>query len=134
MVFTAERSCGWTAGSVNKAARPANFTALWYDAANPGWGISLSHRGDTIFGVLFSYDAQNRASWWSMSNGARQADGSFAGTLYRISGAGLLTVGNMSLSFTGANSGVLTYEADGERATRTIGRMVFAPLLSDCGG
>ena len=134
LVFTAKRSCGWTAGGVNKAAGEANFTALWYDAAQPGWGISLSHRGDTIFGVLFSYDAQNRAVWWSMSNGARQADGSFAGTLYRISGSGLLTVGTMALSFTSAGSGVMTYEADGERVTRPIGRNVFAALVSDCGG
>ena len=132
-VFTADRTCGWSATRSQKAARDANFTSLWYEAAQPGWGVALSHRGDTIFGVLFSYDAQNKASWSAMSSGRRQADGSFAGTLYRISANGVLTVGDMSLAFTNANEGVLKYLADGVPVTRAIGRQVFAPLASDCG-
>lgn len=130
----ADRTCRWTVDASPKAAATANHTSLWFDPTQPGWGVAVSHRGDTIFGVLFSYDAQNSASWAAMSDGGKQADGSFAGTLYRSAAGGLRPSGTMGLSFATSEEATLTYDDDGAKATRSMRRMLFAPVVSDCSG
>lgn len=130
--FGARRTCGWRVGASDRAPGGENFTSLWFDPAQPGWGLALSHQGEAMFGVLFAYDGENRASWDAMSNGERQSDGSYAGALYRVGSKAVSSVGAMSLSFKSANTATLTYQADAAQVTRSISRQLFAPLVSDC--
>ena len=37
-----------------------------------------------MFATLFIYDQTSRDTWFVMTNGAKQADGSFLGDLYRV--------------------------------------------------
>ena len=34
-----------------------DYSALWWNPNEPGWGVSLSHQSSTIFAVFFTYDA-----------------------------------------------------------------------------
>lgn len=130
-VFATGRSCGWAVGAAKSAGAKANFTSLWFDAADPGWGLAVSHQGNTVFGVIFTYEADGRPTWAVMSNGSRRGDAAFGGTLYRVGpGASLPSVGSMSLAF--GDTTTLTYSMDGVQATRGIQRQTFAPLVSDC--
>jgi hypothetical protein len=131
-VFAAERTCGWAVGAAKAKGARENFTSLWFDAADPGWGIAVSHQGSTVFGVLFTYAADGEPTWAAMSNGIPRGDGAFAGALYRVGpGTSFDVVGTMSLGFGDATR--LTYSLDGYEVTRGIQRQTFAPLVSDCG-
>ncbi len=47
----------------------SNYTALWWNAAESGWGINLNHQGNIVFGTLFTYDAIGAPLWLVMSDG-----------------------------------------------------------------
>jgi hypothetical protein len=130
----AERKCRWSTDVSARDAATSNFTSLWFDPAQPGWGVALSHRADTMFGVVFTYDAQDRASWAVMSNGLRQADGSVAGALYRTGGKAVTSSGTMTLQFHTGNAATLSYVLDGNQMTRSIVRQFFSAPVSDCSG
>jgi hypothetical protein len=127
-------TCGWTLASAAKSAgAKANFTSLWWDPEEPGWGLAVSHQGSTTFGTLFTYDNRNNPIWMVMSNGAQKSSGAFGGPLYRASRRNIQQAGAMSLTFDSADSGTVTYGMDGMEVQRRIVRMHFAPLVSSCG-
>jgi len=125
----------------------ANYTDLWWAApagSESGWGINLDHQGNVIFATLFDYDTDGSPMWLVMSDGERQADGSYFGTLYRTTGpafnaqpfspAGVVntSVGTMRVSFSGPNQGTLTYSVNGAQVTKAITRQQFSTMPT-CG-
>ena len=114
----------------------ANYTDLWWNPAEPGWGINVNHQGNILFATLFTYDRSGAPMWLVMSNGAKQADGSYSGALYRATGTlvgaatfgpvSLTPVGTMTLAFPTTFSGTLTYTVDGARVTKSINRQLFS--------
>lgn len=113
-----------------------NYSDLWSNPAEAGWGLNINHQGNVLFGSLFTYDASGAPTWLVMSEGARQADGSFLGTLHRGTGpafnttpwraATLNVVGTMRITFAGADSGTLTYNFEGSTVTKQISRFSFS--------
>jgi lysyl endopeptidase len=114
-----------------------NFTDLWWNASESGWGLNINHQGNTLFGTLFTYDASHAPMWLVMSNGAKQADGSYQGDLFRVQGtpfnapawappSATTAVGTMRLVFTSNNTATLTYSVDGTTVTKAITRQVFS--------
>ena len=68
-------------------AASTNYTALWWNPSESGWGINFDHQGDILFGTLFTYDASGNPLWLVMSDGARQAGTqTFTGALYQTTG------------------------------------------------
>lgn len=116
-----------------------NRTALWWNPSEPGWGLNVNHQGNTIFATLFTYDASG-PTWLFMSAGARQADGSYLGTLYRAQGPafnaspfGAVTTtaaGTMRLAFSGNNALALAYSIDGVQVAKSLVRQEFGTLAS----
>ncbi len=115
-----------------------NYTDLWWDANQSGWGVNVNHQGDVLFATLFTYDLDGQPMWLIMSHGDRQIDGSWMGTLYRTRGPAFNTapwptdsivydvVGNMRFAFSGANAGTLVYSVNGSELTKNITRLPFA--------
>jgi hypothetical protein len=113
-----------------------NYTDLWWNSSESGWGINLAHQGDIIFATLYTYDAGANPVWFFMSNGAKQPDGSYSGTIARASGPAFnanpwtpitpITVGTMRLTFTTANSATLDYTVNGVSVTKGITRYQFS--------
>ncbi|QJR11936.1 hypothetical protein DSM104443_03019 [Usitatibacter rugosus] len=134
--FVSDRNCGWSNSAASKATHLPNYTALYYQPENSGWGLAVSHRGDTAFGVIFGYDAQQQPTWTLMSDGKSQAKGSgsaFGGTLYRVAGNSVAEIGSMSLAFGAEGSASLSYTADGKSANQLLQRHVFGAITSECG-
>jgi carboxypeptidase C (cathepsin A) len=131
--------CHFVQGS---RAGARNYQDLWWNAAESGWGVNIVHQGDVLFASLFTYGANNRPLWLVMSAGARQADGSYLGDLYRGTGspfnaqpfnAPVLTrVGTMRLRFASGESGTLEYTVDGANVVKAITRQVYASPVSLC--
>lgn len=63
-----------------------NWTGLWGDTAEPGWGISLMHQGPLLGPIWYTYAADGRPEWWLVSGAFPQPDGSFVGPVYRFTG------------------------------------------------
>jgi hypothetical protein len=128
------------------AAAPANYTALWWNPAESGWGLNLNHQGDTLFGTLFTYDATGAPMWLVMSAGLRQSNGTtYGGTLYRTTGpafnaspftpltaANLTTVGTMSIAFSGTQAATLNYTVNGVAVTKSIQPQVYGTRQANC--
>ncbi|APV50882.1 hypothetical protein BWI17_15010 [Betaproteobacteria bacterium GR16-43] len=126
------KHCTWDAAPIEGSVAKANFTGLWYGPTLPGWGLTLSHQGDTVFGVLYGYDAQQNPTWSVMTNGAQQGDGRHAGTLYRVEGGHLVATGTMNLDFTTSNVGSMRAVMDGVAQEKSITRQVFSTPATTC--
>jgi hypothetical protein len=126
-------------------AASTNYQDLWWNAAESGWGINVTHQDNTFFATLFTYDETGRGLWLVMSAGQRQSDGSYFGDLYRTAGppfysnpftpitaANVTTVGTMRLRFNDGNNGTLTYSYNGMPVTKSITRQVFSSPVPLC--
>ena len=126
-----------------------NYTDLWWKADESGWGLNITHQDNTLFGTLFTYAAgggsSNPGMWLVMSNGSRQADGSYSGELRRTTGpafnavpfipitaADQTVVGTMRLRFSDGNNGTLEYSVNGTNVTKPITRIPFALPVAAC--
>ena len=124
--------------SASVSTTQPNYTDLWWNSpanSEPGWGLNLNHQGSTIFATLFDYDAAG-PMWLVMSNGVKQADGTFVGSLVRTTGPAFnaspwsaittTQVGTMRLSFSSANAGTVTYDVNGVTISKSITRQSFS--------
>jgi len=132
--------CGAAVGS---RAGAANFQDLWWNPAESGWGLSITHQADILFSTLFTYGADGNGLWLVMSDGLRQPDGSYLGDLYRTSGSpfdsepfvpvsNVRRVGTMRLRFTDGQSATLEYSVDGLAVAKAITRQVFGNPPVEC--
>jgi hypothetical protein len=126
------RDCSWSVDPQKGALERMNFTSLWWNPGEPGWGLALSHQGDTTFGVLFVYDGQDRPAWFVMSSGVEKTRGTFGGKLYRAARGRIEDVGSISLKFSTGNDGVLNYRLDGAELQKNITRQTFSMLTTRC--
>ncbi len=123
-----------------------NYQDLWWNPAESGWGINLTHQSDIIFATLFTYDAAGKGMWLILSRGDRIAGTqNFAGAIYRTTGpnfdavpftpigpSNLTQVGNMRLEFADGNTGKLIYDVNGASVTKNIQRQTFDPFRPSC--
>ncbi|MBZ0248778.1 MAG: hypothetical protein K8F93_03895 [Burkholderiales bacterium] len=137
-------TCVPTTGS---RAALVNYQDLWWNADESGWGVNITHQGDTLFATLFTYDATGRGLWLVLPAGTRQADGSYFGRLLRTRGppfnavpftpigeADLTEVGTMRFTFASGTAGVMTYTVSGVTVTKSITRQVFSTPVPACAG
>ena len=123
------------------AASPGpDYSDLWWNPAEDGWGVGLQRQGDVIFLTLFVYGA-DRAGTWFVAPEVRLMDFSagpptWQGTLYRTRGPGFAAsfdassvesseAGWATLTFAGNESGTLRYSVDGTVVTKEITRMTW---------
>jgi hypothetical protein len=119
-----------------------NYQDMWWDPAESGWGLAVAHQGDAIFSVLFTYGDDGKPAWFAASDVRLQADGSYAGALYRARGspfgasawqpASSVAVGTFALAFGDGQTGTLAYTIDGRTVTKAITRLVVTPSVPVC--
>ena len=135
--FTFSDSPPVCVGTLESRNGTGNYSDLWWNSAEPGWGLTLAHQGDVIFLLWYTYGVGGRDQWISASMLIRQADGSYRGDLQRPdSGTPLLeingpatsfpvpAVGDASLRFNNGETGVFTYTLDGISQSKPIERFV----------
>ena len=113
-----------------------NYTDLWWNSSEAGWGINLAHQGDTVFATLYTYDFDGSPLWLFADNAAKQSDGAYQGNLYRATGPVFnaspwfaitpTMVGTMRLTFTSASSATLAYSVNGLQVVKGITRYSFS--------
>jgi lysyl endopeptidase len=124
-----------------------NYTALWWNSNESGWGINLNHQGNTVFATLFTYDTNGTPMWLvSTMTSQGQSAGSdvFAGDLLRttgpalnanpftpIDGSNVTTVGAIAVALQG-DSGGLSYTVNGTQVTKSITKQQVGARLATC--
>lgn len=129
-------------------------TGLWFDPAQPGWGLEVAQQGDTAFAVLFTYDANDKPAWYVASNliqvaSFNEVPATLSGTLYRTTGPafsaatfdpGKVTataVGNMQITYAAAGSPrqlALVYSINGAQVSKTLSAETWSASAQDLVG
>jgi hypothetical protein len=124
-----------------------DYTDLWGGGQpNPtenGWGLNLIQQGDIIFATMFVYGPDNTARWYSASALApsggsttwsgqlAQTTGPYFGTNWNNASVAATVVGTMTVTFSSANAGTLTYSVNGVNVAKPISRFSLrAPNLN----
>lgn len=127
-------------------AAATNYQDLWWASppgSESGWGVNLTHQGDTIFATWFTYD-HDRTPMWLVATAPKTAPRTYAGTLYRLTGppfnavpfpsigspggATGTPVGTATFTFSDGNTGTFAYTVNAEAQTKNITRELFHPL------
>lgn len=133
--------CTW--GAQSKLALATNYTDLWWNAGEPGWGISFAHQGDLIFATWFTYDATGKP-WWLIAELHKGIGDSYTGPVSTVSGQAFDTVpwntniiveaavGTATATFANGNGATFAYTVSGVSQSKPITRQVFAPPGTVC--
>ena len=124
----------------NATSFSADYTDLWWNPAEDGWGVNVIQQGDTLFATLFVYSTTDAPSWYVASGatftGHQAGAPAFSGKLYQASGpwfggafnpaaVGLREVGTATFSFTSVTAGTLTYSVDGVTVNKDVTRQTW---------
>lgn len=129
-----------TAGALAAAAPPINYSDQWSNAAEPGWGLSITQQADILFGALYIHDSGQLPTWYTATMNFGSENGgvrTYSGTLYKTSGAALgqpynpalvqnTAVGTMTVQFGDDAHGILTYNINGITVVKSVTRLTFA--------
>ena len=135
-----------TFGILTDLTQAYNYQDLWWAApagVEAGWGINLTHQGDTIFATWFTFDVDNTPMWLVVTAG-KTAPGVYSGTLYRTTGPPFnavpflpsdvvaTAVGDATFTFSNGNAATFAYTVNGVSQTKAITRQVFVPPGTVC--
>ncbi len=118
-----------------------DYTDLWWNPAESGWGVALTQDQGMIFVAWFTYDGKGDPTWYvasacPLASSVTTGNGC-TGDVYQVNGGSPLTdnwngdnkavakVGSVSFSFSDANNGVMSYSLNGVSTTRIITRQGF---------
>ena len=123
-------------------ARPAaafvDYTDLWWNASENGWGVNLVQADDFIFATFFVYGEAMQPTWYSgqMTRGANGVwtgplfltNGSYFGAPWRPADRGTVQVGTVAFAPATAHAGALTYNVGAVVVNKTITRQTLKTI------
>jgi hypothetical protein len=112
-----------------------DYTDLWWNPNESGWGMAIAQQGSIMFLAWYVYDNGGKPVWYVASACAVSGSGC-SGSLFKTTGPPLgptfdatqvhaVSAGTVSLSFSDANNGTLTYTVNGVTASKAITRQLF---------
>jgi hypothetical protein len=116
------------------------YTDVYYNPAEPGWGLFLVQSDTTQFVALFIYGTDNKPTWYTAVL-AQDAAGNYNGQLYATTGTYFgspwnpaqsteATVGTIAFNPTNIYRGTVTYAlAGGPTVTKTVQRQNLTPYV-----
>ena len=135
-----------TFGIVTDLTLAYNYQDLWW--ASPaglenGWGVNLTHQGDTIFATWFTYDLDGTPLWLAVA-APKTAAGVYSGNLHRTTGppfnavpfdptkVSASLVGTATFTFTDGNRGTFDYTVNGITQSKAITREILVAPGTVC--
>ncbi len=123
-----------------------SYEGLWLKGDESGWGLNVTHQGSSVFVTWFTYDTDGRGMWLVMSSRAQASTSSYTGTVYRTTGPPFTSIsftpiafpdnyrqiGTLTLSFTDANTGIMTYTLNDVFQSKPIKRYIYASGGNSC--
>ena len=127
----------WATGLTAPAV---NYTDLWWNPSESGWGLGITQQFGVMFLTWFVYEDTGRPIWYVASNCTVKASGhGCTGPLYQTRGpsgptssdtfdpsrVSVTQVGSIDVTFTDANHGMITYTVNGIPGGKSITRQLF---------
>jgi hypothetical protein len=145
LVFGPVPTCTW--GSLADLTLATNYTDMWWNAAESGWGLDFTHQGERIFAGWFTYDFTGAAMQLSTTLN-KVSSTTYSGQLIKTSGPPFhavpfdpgavmrAEVGTATVTFANGNAGTFTFTVnDGGKTTtqtKSITRFVFRAPGTAC--
>jgi hypothetical protein len=64
-----------------------NFSGLWWDPGEPGWGLSIIHHiNGTLFATWYQYGTNGEAVWYTIQGGSWTSRDTFEASIFKHSG------------------------------------------------
>jgi hypothetical protein len=120
----------------------SDYSGLWYNASENGWGMNVIQQEQILFITLFIYGANNQPTWFVASSttfaSASGGDRTYTGPLYATTGTPFstnpfnpasVTVAQVgTITFVGKADGTATvsYTASGSTVNKTVVRQTWA--------
>lgn len=117
-----------------------NFTGLWWNPAESGWGVNFDHQGDVVAATFFVYGQNNQPTWYIgvmlLQGTAPNGVVTLTGDLFQTTGpwlaAGTFNPAAVTqrkvgtVTFAGTTDGAtLSYSVDGSLVTKQIIRQTL---------
>jgi hypothetical protein len=118
-------------------AHAENYSDMWFNPAESGWGVTIADHETQLFAVWYTYEADGSPSWFTVPGGTFNANRTvFTGDLYRTTGpsytgafnpAAVATtrVGSASFHFTPGGAATFTWTIGAITRTKQIQRLPF---------
>ncbi len=122
------------------SAAPApmeDYTDLWWNPLEPGWGISVTqHATNKVFVTWYHYDRDGRPTWMVVPDAAWRGTFEIEGTLYRTTGTSseqsydaarfaATPAGSLRVEFGSNDDATVTITVDGRTQRKSIRRQEF---------
>jgi hypothetical protein len=135
-----------TFGAQPDLAPVTNFQGLWWNSpahSESGWGMYITHQGDTLFITWFTYGLDGKPLWL-IAVARPAATNVYSGPISTVTGPAFnsvpfdpaqvveTVVGAATLSFADGNSATFGYTVNGVAQTKQITRQVFAAPGTVC--
>ncbi|HXS51781.1 MAG TPA: hypothetical protein VN782_04560 [Usitatibacter sp.] len=112
-----------------------DYTDLWWNPSESGWGLAVTQQGSVMFLAWYVYNGSGKPMWY-VAPDCVVSGSACTGTLYSTTGPALGTAfdptkvqatmaGTVTLMFSDANNGTLSYTVNGASASKPITRQVF---------
>jgi len=121
--------------ATRKGALPLDdYSGLWWDPAEPGWGLSITQSQDNhVFVAWFTYDAQAHPTWMVMPQASWKTAVALEGALYRTQGSAfdapydasafsVEPAGTLHLEFASGGGATATFTVDGQTVVKALRR------------
>lgn len=134
-------ACLATALPARATTYSTDFTDLWWNEQEDGWGVNVVQQGEILFLTFFIYGVDNAARWVvapAMAPASPQPAGAtrFTGELYQTAGPwfgapfnpGAVTraiVGTATITFDSPDTATLSYTVGGTPVVKAIRRQAF---------
>ena len=114
-----------------------DFTDLWWNPAESGWGISIHVKRNILFAAWFAYDSLGAPTWYTIQGGKWLSPNNFSGgKVYKAksnpnAGPGPLTqltiieAGTANIVFNSYGQATMSFVVDGLGGSKNIVRQVF---------
>ena len=113
-----------------------DFTDLWWNPNESGWGMSIHVKRNVFFAAWFVYDSVGKPTWYTLQLGRWEAPNTYSGLIFATraapnSGVGPMAslavtqVGSGTLTFNASDQAVFSYVVDGVKNSKNIVREVF---------
>jgi cytochrome c553 len=116
-----------------------DYTDIWYVGdSESGWGVSITqHPSNKIFAVAYVYDADGKAMWLVLPDGAWTSSTQYTGLFYRVTGppqtgatfdpskVTVAQVGTATFAFSDQGHATFSYVVNGVSISKQILRTPF---------